>query len=152
MSDLKAFGAEIREWLEANCPEEMRQPITGDKDLCWGGRHYEFQSDAQKVWLERMVAKGWTVPTWPKEYGGAGLSRAEEIVLKAQTSPHSRRNAKIWVTISSSMDRRFGHLTPIKLTGFSASFGQIIQARNITAFHSSSLIWKRQALRRVRLS
>ena len=28
-----------------------------------------------------MVAKGWTVPTWPKEYGGAGLSRKEEIIL-----------------------------------------------------------------------
>jgi acyl-CoA dehydrogenase len=31
-----------------------------------------------------MAAKGWTVPTWPKEYGGADLSRAEEKVLLSE--------------------------------------------------------------------
>ena len=84
MSDLKAFAAEVRDWLEANCPEEMRQPISSDKDLCWGGRNWEFQSPAQKQWLEACVAKGYTVPSWPKEYGGAGLSRKEENVLKKE--------------------------------------------------------------------
>jgi len=81
MSDLDTFRADARTWLEANCPAEMREPMKGDKDACWGGRNFEFQSEAQKLWLERMVAQGWTVPTWPKEYGGAGLSRKEEIVL-----------------------------------------------------------------------
>jgi len=81
MSDLKAFALEAREWLEANCPPEMREPMKTDKDACWGGRNWTFQSEAQKIWLERMAAKGWTVPTWPKEYGGAGLSRAQEAVL-----------------------------------------------------------------------
>ncbi len=84
MSDLKAFAMECRKWLEANCPEEMRQPITGEKDICWGGRNWEYSSEAQKVWLERMAAKGWTVPTWPKEYGGAGMSRGEENILKKE--------------------------------------------------------------------
>jgi len=81
MSDLKAFAKECREWLEENCPAEMRTPIKSDKDICWGGRNWEFQSEAQKIWLERMVAKGWTVPTWAPEYGGAGLNRAEERTL-----------------------------------------------------------------------
>ena len=81
MSDIETFRSETRAWLEANCPEEMRRPVKGDEDLCWGGRRFEFESEAQKVWLERMVAKGWTVPTWPTEYGGAGLSRKEEIIL-----------------------------------------------------------------------
>jgi acyl-CoA dehydrogenase len=79
--NLDQFRQEARSWLAENCPEEMRQPIEGDQDVCWGGRNFEFQSEAQKVWLERMAAKGWTVPTWPTEYGGAGLSRAEEKVL-----------------------------------------------------------------------
>ncbi len=79
--NLEEFRLEARSWLAENCPEEMRTPVEGDKDVCWGGRKFEFQSEAQKVWLERMAAKGWTVPTWPKEYGGAGLSRAEEKVL-----------------------------------------------------------------------
>ena len=81
MSDLEAFAAETRIWLEANCPAEMREPVKSEKDACWGGRDWVFQSEAQKTWLERMVAKGWTVPTWPKEYGGAGLTRAEEVVI-----------------------------------------------------------------------
>ncbi|WP_409433575.1 acyl-CoA dehydrogenase family protein [Litorimonas sp. RW-G-Af-16] len=84
MSDLTELRHEIRSWLEVNCPEDMRQPITGDPDLCWGGRKFTFQSKAQKDWLEACVAKGYTVPTWPKEYGGAGMSRAEEKVLLSE--------------------------------------------------------------------
>ncbi|WP_298917317.1 acyl-CoA dehydrogenase family protein [uncultured Algimonas sp.] len=82
--NLDEFRTEVRGWLAENCPEEMRTPVEGDQDVCWGGRNFEFQSEAQKVWLERMAAKGWTVPTWPTEYGGAGLSRAEEKVLLSE--------------------------------------------------------------------
>ena len=81
MSDLDAFRMDARAWLEENCPAEMRKDMKSFDDACWGGRNFVFESDAQKTWLERMVSKGWTVPTWPKEYGGAGLSRKEEIVL-----------------------------------------------------------------------
>lgn len=86
MSDVnfEEFRIEVREWLAENCPQEMRTPIESDKDVCWGGRNFKFQSDAQKVWLERMAAKGWTVPTWPTEYGGAGLTRAEEKVVLSE--------------------------------------------------------------------
>ena len=92
MSDLDRFRADTRTWLEANCPPEMRTPMKSDKDACWGGRNFEFQSDAQKIWLERMVAQGWTVPRWPKEYGGAGLSRKEEIILLQEMKRISSRN------------------------------------------------------------
>ena len=66
---------ELRAWLEANCPPEMREP-PGEDDICWGGRRFMFRSEAQKLWLERCVARGLTVPTWPKEYGGGRLVRA----------------------------------------------------------------------------
>jgi len=81
VSDLEQFKLETRTWLEDNCPVEMRQPIQGDKDICWGGRNYVPQSEAQKLWLDRMVAKGWTVPIWPKVYGGGGLSKVEAKIL-----------------------------------------------------------------------
>ena len=83
-SSLEAFRAETRAWLEANCPPEMRQPAAGDDDMCWGGRRWVFRSEAQKVWLERMAARGWTVPEWPREYGGGGLSKAEAKILQAE--------------------------------------------------------------------
>ena len=72
---------EIRGWLEAECPPEMRAPVRGDDDICWGGRKWVFQSPAQKLWFERCLARGFTVPTWSKEYGGAGLTRDEAAVL-----------------------------------------------------------------------
>ena len=81
MENLENFRIETRGWLEANCPAEMRRPVQGDEDACWGGRHPVFQSDAQRLWLERMVAKGWTVPEWPREYGGGGLTRDETKIL-----------------------------------------------------------------------
>lgn len=81
MSDLQAFRTETREWLEANCPASMRTSMKGEQDFCWGGRNFVFQSDDQKLWLERMGARGWTVPTWPAEYGGGGLSKEEGKVL-----------------------------------------------------------------------
>src|SRR3546814_19704239 len=74
MSDLVAFRAEVRAWLEANCPAEMREPIRDEDDVCWGGRKWVFKNDAQKQWLEACVAKGYTVPDWPVDYGGGGLT------------------------------------------------------------------------------
>jgi alkylation response protein AidB-like acyl-CoA dehydrogenase len=84
MADLDTFRSETRAWLEANCPPEMREPVRTEADACWGGRNWSFQSDAQRVWLERMVERGWTVPHWPKDYGGAGLSPGEAKVLKEE--------------------------------------------------------------------
>ena len=84
MSDLETFRAEARAWLEENCPAEMRTPAKGDDDVCWGGRNFVFQSEAQKLWLEACVAKGYTVPDWPKAYGGAGLSPQETKILRQE--------------------------------------------------------------------
>ncbi|MEP7350735.1 MAG: acyl-CoA dehydrogenase family protein [Sphingorhabdus sp.] len=84
MSDFETFRTEIRAWLEENCPVEMRTPVKGDKDVCWGGRNFVFQSEAQKTWMERCAAKGYTVPDWPKAYGGAGHSPEETKVLRQE--------------------------------------------------------------------
>jgi acyl-CoA dehydrogenase len=84
VADLEQFRAETRNWLEANCPAEMREPVRDEDDVYWGGRRATFKNDAQKAWLEACIAKGYTVPAWPKEYGGAGLSPAEAKVLREE--------------------------------------------------------------------
>ena len=87
MSDtptLETFRAETRAWLEAHCPPEMRQPLRGEEDYCWGGRQAKFQSEAQRQWLQRMGERGWTVPTWPRDYGGGGLTAEEALVLQQE--------------------------------------------------------------------
>ena len=80
MTDLQAFREETRDWLEANCPPEMRKP----GDVCWGGRNPQFSHPDQEIWLEKMGDKGWTCPTWPKEYGGGGLSKEENKILQEE--------------------------------------------------------------------
>lgn len=84
MTDLQVFRDETRQWLEQNCPPSMRSPTNSDGGQCWGGRNPVFSSDEQKLWMERMAAKGWTAPTWPIEYGGGGLDKAQAKVLREE--------------------------------------------------------------------
>lgn len=81
MSDLERFRAEVRAWLDENCPPSMRTPPTSAADDVWGGRRARFACDDARLWLERAASRGYTVPRWPREYGGAGLSEAEARVL-----------------------------------------------------------------------
>ena len=84
MADLDVFRQQTRDWLEENCPQSMRTPQRSDNDACWGGRNFTFASEDQKLWLERMAARGWTAPEWPSEYGGGGLSQQEHKVLREE--------------------------------------------------------------------
>ncbi|MED5554973.1 MAG: acyl-CoA dehydrogenase family protein [Pseudomonadota bacterium] len=76
MANLDDFQQETRDWLEANCPAGAREagPVP------WGSTKIELD-DASKKWLERMASRGWTVPSWPKEYGGAELSPDQYKIL-----------------------------------------------------------------------
>src|SRR6266487_2787834 len=84
MSDLDQFRKETRAWLETNCPPEMRKPATADGDVFWGGRNAKFSSEPQRLWFERMRDKGWTVPHWPKEYGGGGLDGEQAKIVRQE--------------------------------------------------------------------
>ena len=81
---LATFRSETRAWLQANCPAEMRQPVLDESDVCWGGRNWQFKNEAQRTWLQKMAERGWTVPEWPKAYGGGGLGKDEGRVLREE--------------------------------------------------------------------
>ncbi|MCB9561231.1 MAG: acyl-CoA dehydrogenase family protein [Kofleriaceae bacterium] len=80
---MAAFRAEVRAWLEENCPPSLRTPATSAEEV-WGGRRATFPSDDARRWLERCAARGYTAPTWPRGYGGAGLSAAQARVLEQE--------------------------------------------------------------------
>ncbi len=82
--ELETFRTEIRAWIEDNCPAEMRRPMTSDAEICWGGRKFKFQSDAQKTWLDRCAEKGLTAPDWPTQYGGGGLTPPQSKIFKEE--------------------------------------------------------------------
>ena len=92
MAELDTFRSDTSAWLEANCPPEMRVPMRSEKDACWGGRGWVFQSPAQEAWLRAMSGKGWTVPDWPSAYGGGGLGAAETKVLREEMAAIGARN------------------------------------------------------------
>lgn len=93
MSDLEQFRAETAAWLEQHCPPAMREPVKGFEDIYNGGRVPEIRHPDQKVWCELMAARGWTVPEWPQEYGGAGLDRAHAKVLAREMARIGARRA-----------------------------------------------------------
>jgi len=76
LTELEEFRAEVAAWLEDNCPPGARGP----GQIAVGSSKIELEPDVA-LWLERMAERGWTVPTWPKEYGGGGLSAAEAKIL-----------------------------------------------------------------------
>ncbi len=81
MADLDVFRAELRRWLEESCPESLVGSPGGPLAGAWGGRKWKPENPDQRVWLARCAERGYTAPTWPREYGGGGLSREEAKVL-----------------------------------------------------------------------
>ncbi|HKI73031.1 MAG TPA: acyl-CoA dehydrogenase family protein [Pseudomonadales bacterium] len=80
MSELSEFRADARAWLEENCPASMRTPMVEEEMVSGGSKRRSPNPDSYR-WLDLMAEKGWSVPNWPKEYGGGGLSKDEYIVL-----------------------------------------------------------------------
>jgi acyl-CoA dehydrogenase len=121
-TNLEGFRTETRAWLEANCPTEMRGGERSEDAICWGGRNWEFSSDAQRQGLDSMAAKGWTVPTWPVEYGGAGLDRAHDKILTEEINrlevPLPLQSFGIWMLgpallAFGSHEQKLEYLPPI---------------------------------------
>ena len=83
MSDIDTFRQETRTWLEENCPASMRT-ATPEEEVVWGGRKQSWVNPDSKVWMDRMAERGWTVPRWPQEYGGGGLSIDQDKVLQEE--------------------------------------------------------------------
>jgi acyl-CoA dehydrogenase len=90
---LDDFRAELRAWLGQSCPPSLRtKPGDGD-DGVWGGRKSPPMTPDERLWLDRMAARGFTAPTWPREYGGAGLTQPEAQVLREELARFGCRDA-----------------------------------------------------------
>jgi alkylation response protein AidB-like acyl-CoA dehydrogenase len=81
MSDLEQFRAETAEWLSAKAPESIRGVRVTELEGNWGGRRASFDPPDMKPWMEMCADRGFTAPTWPREYGGGGLDSAQAKVL-----------------------------------------------------------------------
>ena len=78
----ETFRNEVRAWLEANVPKlhraEPGSSLTQQQRL--------ENQEMSKQYRLKMGEKGWRAPTWPKEWGGGGLSTQQTVVLNEETS------------------------------------------------------------------
>ena len=73
--------AEVVAWLRANLPAEWVEAIdTGDGEKLRLARVGHDYND----WCARLGEAGWATPTWPKEYGGAGLDVSQARVVNEE--------------------------------------------------------------------
>ncbi len=79
MQDLEAFREETRAWLIENFPSSLQGASMGLE----GEADNSLQTDFE-LWRQRLADKGWGAPTWPVEYGGAGLSHPEAKVISQE--------------------------------------------------------------------
>ena len=121
MSEPTDFRAEVRAWLNAHCPPEMRTPIVPE-EMVWGGSAVAFVSEPQRLWFERMRDRGWFAPDWPRDLGGGGLSRAQARVLDEEMKRLGCRqpqyNLGLWMLAPvllelGSADQQREHLPPM---------------------------------------
>ena len=83
MSNIEEFRLETRQWLETHCPASLRTPMS-EREVVWGGRNATFPSADAQRWLQAMGERGWTAPTWPRSYGGGGLTAEQHAVLQEE--------------------------------------------------------------------
>jgi alkylation response protein AidB-like acyl-CoA dehydrogenase len=79
----QSFRDEVRAWLGKNLPEDWVARLRQSSDVP-RPEAYEFL----RSWQRRMYEAGFVGLTWPKEYGGRGLSFMEEMILHEELALH----------------------------------------------------------------
>jgi alkylation response protein AidB-like acyl-CoA dehydrogenase len=77
---VSGFRAEVRAWLAESFPESLKGGAAGIMEAAMGD---SLQGDAH-TWRQRLADKGYGAPTWPTEYGGAGLSHPDARILNEE--------------------------------------------------------------------
>ena len=121
MTELETFKQEVARWLEENCPASMRRPIVSE-EMVWGSSKLQFLNEDQRLWFERMRDRGWFAPSWPREYGGGGLSPKEARILETEMARLGCRqpqyNLGVWMlgpvlVEVGTHEQKLEHLVPM---------------------------------------
>ncbi|MCI0545831.1 MAG: acyl-CoA dehydrogenase family protein [Candidatus Rokubacteria bacterium] len=70
-----AFRDEVRSWLRANLPDDLRQKMAS---------YAELSKDDLLRWHRILAAKGWVAPDWPTEWGGTGWNVVERYLFEEE--------------------------------------------------------------------
>jgi len=97
----ESFRQEVRVWLKENVPENLHDPIDP--------RDYTVEHAERWRYVHKALArKGWLYPTFPKEYGGGGLTGNHETIIDEEmhrakvpanfTSDNTIPSLVVWTT------------------------------------------------------
>jgi alkylation response protein AidB-like acyl-CoA dehydrogenase len=70
------FRMTVRRFVESEYPQELRNPP------------HRLHMDQGRPWFEKVSAKGWVAPGWPRELGGMGLDASKQIILIEEYERH----------------------------------------------------------------
>ena len=71
------FRSEVRTWLAENVPTDLKRPLENS--------HIDPETwDKVQVVRRAMGVKGWLHPTYPKEYGGGGMSSDHGVIIQEE--------------------------------------------------------------------
>ena len=70
-----AFRDEVRGWLNANLPQDLRDKVANYDEL---GREELLR------WHRILAKKGWVAPAWPKEWGGTGWNVVQRYIFEEE--------------------------------------------------------------------
>ena len=70
-----AFRDQVRGWLNANLPQDLRDKVANYAHL---------SKDDLLRWHKILAKQGWVAPSWPKEWGGTGWNLVERYVFEEE--------------------------------------------------------------------
>jgi hypothetical protein len=70
-----AFRDQVREWLRANLPEDLREKV---------GANAHLSKEDLLRWHRILARQGWIAPSWPREWGGTGWSVVERYLFEEE--------------------------------------------------------------------
>ena len=76
---LDTFRQEVRDFIDTHCPQSMRNRVVNIENS-----HEVYDTDDARLWLHAAAERGWTAPTWPKEFGGGGLTYEEGQIFQQE--------------------------------------------------------------------
>ena len=91
--ELAVFRSEVRDWLDANAQRRTDQLFLGME----GDQAFQ----EAKAWYKKKSQAGFACLTWPREYGGAGLTPLHEVIWAQEVENYKTRDAHFVIGIGN---------------------------------------------------
>src|SRR5918996_1686384 len=100
--EAEKFRDELRQWLEANKPEDADPDAAApNRAGLWAGL---------RAWTDKLHEAGYMCVAWPREYGGRGLTGVEVAVMNEEFAragvPRITRGMGEWPVGPSNIQHR----------------------------------------------